>query len=290
MLPGFRLLLAAIMLSVSLLVFGLGATALLRSAHEEFASNPSWRGAPEVKFAQPAETTTPVLATLRVDTAQQEPQQDAAPPPAAETEAAAEVAAAPAPAAAVTAEQPSPGEVAAAEVSSAAPVTPGAPPTADDAPAGEAAAVQVENGSATNLAAAEQPAQQAAQEPKDEIQLASSADGATPSTPGDAPPAAAAEANAAADETAGGANPADPAMTKIATLGGPPVEITTAVEAGADTEADETAAKKRAEAKRAAKRRRIAAARARLAAQQAQQQLQGGPFFTPQPTRPARAP
>src|SRR5271168_3793554 len=68
MLPGFRFLFAAIMLSMSLLVFGLGAAALLRAAHESFASNPSWRGAPEVALAQRPETTLPVLTTLRVDT------------------------------------------------------------------------------------------------------------------------------------------------------------------------------------------------------------------------------
>ena len=53
MLPGFRFLFAAIVLSMSVLVFGLGAAALLRAAHEEFASNSSLRVAPEPKFAQP---------------------------------------------------------------------------------------------------------------------------------------------------------------------------------------------------------------------------------------------
>ena len=67
MLPGFRFLFAAIVLSMSILVFGLGAAALLRAAHEEFASTPSWRAAPETMFAQPAEPTRPVLAMLRVD-------------------------------------------------------------------------------------------------------------------------------------------------------------------------------------------------------------------------------
>ena len=43
MLPGFRFLLAAIILATSILIFGLGAAALLRAAHEEFASNPTWR-------------------------------------------------------------------------------------------------------------------------------------------------------------------------------------------------------------------------------------------------------
>src|SRR5690349_19177763 len=67
MLPGFRFLFAATMLSMSLLIFGLGAAALLRAAHESFASNSSWRAAPEVAFAQRPETTMPMLAALRVE-------------------------------------------------------------------------------------------------------------------------------------------------------------------------------------------------------------------------------
>src|SRR5450631_3927289 len=69
MLPGFRFLLTAIVLSLSMLVFGLGAAALLRAAHEEFASNPSWHAAPETTFAQQGEATRPFLALLRVDAA-----------------------------------------------------------------------------------------------------------------------------------------------------------------------------------------------------------------------------
>lgn len=67
MLPGFRFLFAAIVLSMSVLVFGLGAAALLRAAHEEFASTPSWHVPPETVFAQPTEATKPVLALLRFD-------------------------------------------------------------------------------------------------------------------------------------------------------------------------------------------------------------------------------
>jgi hypothetical protein len=67
MLPGFRFLFAAIVLSMSILVFGLGAAGLLRAAHEEFASTPQWHAAPETNFAQQAETTGPVLAMLHVD-------------------------------------------------------------------------------------------------------------------------------------------------------------------------------------------------------------------------------
>src|SRR6266496_367101 len=67
MLPSFRFLFAAIVLSMSILVFGLGAAALLRTAHEEFASNPFWHRAPETTFPQQSEPKGPVLALLRVD-------------------------------------------------------------------------------------------------------------------------------------------------------------------------------------------------------------------------------
>src|SRR3984957_18253610 len=67
MLPGFRFLFAAIVLSMSMLVFGLGAAALLRAAHEEFASIPSWHAAPETVFARQNESTRPVLAMLNVE-------------------------------------------------------------------------------------------------------------------------------------------------------------------------------------------------------------------------------
>jgi hypothetical protein len=67
MLPGFRFLFATIALTMSILIFGLGAAALLRAAHEEFAGVPSWRPAPETMFAQPSETSRPVLAMLRIE-------------------------------------------------------------------------------------------------------------------------------------------------------------------------------------------------------------------------------
>ena len=73
MLPGLRFLFAAIVLSMSVLVFGLGAAALLRAAHEEFVSVPSRRAPPETVFAQPNEAARPVLATLRVDPPVAEP-------------------------------------------------------------------------------------------------------------------------------------------------------------------------------------------------------------------------
>lgn len=70
MLPGFRFLVAAIIFSLSLLVFGLGAAALLRAAHEQFASNSAWRAAPETSytaFLPQAEPPRPVLAMLQVE-------------------------------------------------------------------------------------------------------------------------------------------------------------------------------------------------------------------------------
>ncbi|MHB0769302.1 hypothetical protein [Bradyrhizobium sp. 5.13L] len=68
MLPGFRFLFAAILLSTSILVFGLGAAALLRATHQQYVSNPTWRnGPPEQVFAQSPEPAQPVLAVLRAE-------------------------------------------------------------------------------------------------------------------------------------------------------------------------------------------------------------------------------
>jgi hypothetical protein len=66
MLPGFRFLFAAVVLSVSTVIFGLGAAALLRAAHEQFASLPVWKAPPETVFAQRTEPT-PTLAMLNVE-------------------------------------------------------------------------------------------------------------------------------------------------------------------------------------------------------------------------------
>ena len=73
MLPGLRFLFAAIVFSMSVLVFGLGAAALLRAAHEQFVSLPSRRAPPETIFAQSNDSTRPMLAMLRVDSAAAEP-------------------------------------------------------------------------------------------------------------------------------------------------------------------------------------------------------------------------
>lgn len=81
MLPGFRFLFAAIVLTISTLVFGLGAAALLRASHEQFASLPVLPSAPMLPpaataDASPHDATPPTLALLRVDT----PELDAAAP------------------------------------------------------------------------------------------------------------------------------------------------------------------------------------------------------------------
>jgi hypothetical protein len=85
MLPGFRFLFSAIILSMSVLIFGLGAAALLRSAHEEFANLPSRRATPEPMFARLSDEQPPTLALLRVDPVAD---QLAAPAPALDTTAA----------------------------------------------------------------------------------------------------------------------------------------------------------------------------------------------------------
>ena len=81
MLPGFRFLFAAIVLSMSVLIFGFGAAALLRTAHEEFANTPTWQPAPETRFAQSREASQsaspPVLAMLRVDDTPKDASNDA---------------------------------------------------------------------------------------------------------------------------------------------------------------------------------------------------------------------
>jgi hypothetical protein len=68
MLPGFRFFVAAVVLCFSMLVFGFGAIALLRSAREEFANLPVRQSAPPTVFAaQPAAETPPTLSMLRVE-------------------------------------------------------------------------------------------------------------------------------------------------------------------------------------------------------------------------------
>jgi hypothetical protein len=258
MLPGFRFLFAAIMLSMSLLVFGLGAAALLRAAHESFASNSSWRGAPEVTFAQRPDSTLPMLATLRVDAPAAEKASEQAPPVASSVDTAP---ATPAPAIAeqVAAVRPADAAPAATATSEGAPpamVLTENPSPATAPPAREATAA----GDQTTIAAIAPPS--GAGEPM-----------AAPSEPTGTP-------QAAPDQTG---------IAKIATLGGPPVDITEDTikdtppardRAAKPDQArdDQSTIKRRVQAKRVVHRRRLSA-RARLAIQA--QQQQANPFAPP---------
>lgn len=71
MLPGFRFLIMTILLATSVLIFGLGAAALLRATHEEFASMPTLRTLQQQLPATFAERFNPapqaILAMVRVD-------------------------------------------------------------------------------------------------------------------------------------------------------------------------------------------------------------------------------
>jgi hypothetical protein len=66
MLPGFRILFAIVLLSISVLIFGLGAAAFLRSAHENIASAPLWRPI-EPPVTARVDLTQPTLAMLRLE-------------------------------------------------------------------------------------------------------------------------------------------------------------------------------------------------------------------------------
>ena len=272
MLPGFRFLFAAIVLSISILVFGLGAAALLRAAHEEFASTPSWRASPEPVFAQPPETTAPVLAMLHVE------------PPAAE-----EKALDPIPTAVTPAEQPATGAIPAEPEVTAKPVetevtaapaepevTPApAEPEAAAVPAEpeETAAAQPENSSPPETAKPETPVAEnpVQQEPVPAQVVAPAATDDTNVATSTSAPASeevsvpASEATLAAPEPASppASADADIASTKIATLGGPPVTIEAPPPAKSTVARhDKSAIKKRVEGRRKARHRRTARARA----------------------------
>jgi hypothetical protein len=292
MLPGFRFLFAAIMLSMSLLVFGLGAAALLRAAHESFASNSSWRAAPEVPFAQHPDTTMPVLATLRVEPPAMEKLND-------------EVTIVAAPARAEPAAEPIRNDQVAAlkpaETLPAEPVKPAEPappiPAAENPPAIETAPSPAASAPAASSAAEASVA-------GDERKLTIASVSETSSIKSESEPAAVQaelvtppQSNLAGttSETmaAPATTPADSLATvKIATLGGPPVDVSDDASA-LDIRSvklprarpDTSAINKRVQARRALHRRRLAA-RARLLALQ---QLQANPFGQPQ-TFPTAAP
>lgn len=244
MLPGIRFLLAAIILTMSILIFGLGAAALLRAAHEEVANVPARRVMPEPVFAQQADLPA-TLAMLRVEPAAPEkapdmppmampapePVPEAIPVPKVETEnlaalklddvAPAETAA---PEPAATSEVAATPETAAAEIPAPLPAAPEPPPAAE-----------------TTLAALDAPPSppvvEAAPVPFEPIAPPAMTDASLP-------------------------------VTKTATLGDT-AKTGNPVEAKASEQPDRSEIRKKQRAERARERRRQAARRARLATQQA---------------------
>lgn len=301
MLPGFRFLFAAIMLSMSLLVFGLGAAALLRAAHESFASNSTWRAAPEVTFAQRTESTLPVLATLRVEAPAAEKEPEQAPPVVALSANSSPAMAAPA----------APEQVAALRPVDAAPVESKTPETKTSEikpPETTTSGTATSESTAPAMLPADNPPPATAP-----VVAETTATGAQtaiaaitpPATSPDASEPATAQPEPAEPESASAArevpvtDQAGIAATKIATLGGPPVDIAedtikatpharnrTAKPDQAKT--DQSAINWRVQARRAVHRRRLAAARARLAAQAQQLANPFAPLPPPAVTAPRR--
>jgi hypothetical protein len=285
MLPGFRFLFAAIVLSMSILVFGLGAAALLRAAHEEFASTPPWRAAPETVFAQPVEATPPVLALARVDAPVTDKASEKAPDNAPADATSAAITSAPAEperTAALKPEDSPPPETVKPEPPVAESPVAESPAQNDttSAPADVPASVAETKILDTNIA----DTKTADTKPADtkiadtnivDTKIAMPEEASLPANQTEPP---------AASESAGTqvAPDANIAAMKIATLGGPPVTIKTPLPVKGDSaEPDPSVIKKRQQAQRAAKRRRTAA-RARVTAQMPQQPVNS--FGQPAPT------
>jgi hypothetical protein len=251
MLPSLRFLSAAIVFSMSIMVFGLGAAELLRTAHEQFSSNPSWHATAETTFPQQSEPKGPVLALLRVDPqpAEQETPADASPAAVADEPAAiASVAAEGENIAALRPENSSQPESAQPEIP-----LPENPAPSEIAPAqAEAAAVETKEASS----------------PANESAPTSSEETSQPAVP---------EADAISAKIAA----LDPPTIAIEAKPPPKAANTKTI----STEPDKSVIKKRQQARRAAQRRKIAA-RVRAARQAAQQAA--NPFAQPF-TQPAAA-
>jgi hypothetical protein len=244
MLPGFRFLCAAIVLSTSLLIFGLGAAALLRAAHEEFASIPSRRAPPEVMFVQ-REDAGPTLVMLRAEPPVVD--EKTVEPPIADHEQD-QAAIIPGP---TEVEKPVAEPDKAAAMDTARPIENAQP---SDAPTSEAAAPETPIQAET---------QAEADAPAAETKVAAIAE---------MTPAASNESAATVPDQVPIDESTRIAETRIATLGGPPVTI------GTQTPSKiAPAVKKHAKARRIVKRRRIAPARV---TQQAPQ-VPADPFARP---------
>jgi hypothetical protein len=269
MLPGFRFLFTAIVLSMSVLVFGLGAAALLRAAHEQFASIPYWHAAPEASLALQTETQRPVLSMLRVQepaTAEQQPSEAVPSANAAVSEPAEQAAVAPPPSELerVAALEPQQTLAAPANLDPEISQGPASEPEAarEGAPVVEAAKVVTPDSSdeAGNAATG----RNAAELPSANETVASAASAA------------------ASSQTSAAASP----PVKIATLDSPSIAIDTQTLARAVVaRLDPVEVRKRLRARRATLRRRLAerARQAQVAAQAAQQAAQqfANPFVPP---------
>jgi len=242
MLPGFRFLFTAIVLSMSILIFGLGAAALLRSAHEEFANHPSRRATPEPMFARLSDGLPPTLALLRID------------PPVAEKPVENAPAAGPAAATDVLAPAGQTPDAGPAEPEKLAALTPAEPiQVATEKPDEPAKENSAETPASPPPAAAETEAPVA----NEEVKIAALA--AAPEPAATNSPATSPEPVADIPSFEG-----DIATTLIATLGGPAVYIDETI--STKQAKPERRALKRKVAERARERRRTAAARrARLA-------------------------
>ncbi|MGL3213847.1 hypothetical protein [Bradyrhizobium sp. BR 1433] len=279
MLPGLRFLFAAIVLATSLLVFGLGAAALFRAAHEEFASIPARRAPPpEPQFAQQPETP-PVLAMVRVDP----PAADkvTTDTPAAPSEpAASEQPAAPAEIAAPAAEPEKVTAVTADDRVPPAPPKPEAQATETPAPPAQPADGAAQIPTADPSPASElTPAAAEAAPAATEAKVAAVAD--PPATTSEPAPAAPAPAMVAPEPAPPPSPEAIAAATKIATLGGPEVvvEVPVAPKAAEAKKPERSAVSKPAHRKE--RRRIVRAPPVRQIVQQQQLDPFGQPTLVP---------
>ena len=263
MLPGFRFLFTAIVLSMSILIFGLGAAALLRAAHEEFANLPARRAPPQPMFARQNDDEPPTLALLRVDTPVAENSAENAPAPAAPD---------------ATTDIPA----SAGQTPDTRPVEPEKLAVLKPADPVQAEAAKPEQ--SANEASAEPPpppaSTTASEAPAASADVKIAAIAATPEP-------AAATPSATSPEPAADIPPFEGsiATTLIATLGGPAVYID---EKTTDAKPDRSAARKQAAQRARERRRMMAARRARIAREAVLtlQQQQPNPF-TPFPGMPA---
>jgi hypothetical protein len=266
MLPGLRFLFVAIVLSTSALIFGLGAAALLRSAHEEFSNLPNRRAPPETVFAQPVEASRPTLAVLRVE-APVTAQKDIAPPAAPNEPNPAPALEQPSPMA-----SPEPDRTAAEPANVATPVAT-APPEekseASEKPSSDQSSETPEQVETPARGPTQPLDQQALETEKLETRAATTAATTAPATATSAPTSAEAIVAAApppvtvpAPMPASIGESANGASDKIATLGGPAVTIEPAPRVAVDHPARRAHPAEIVHVRRPLKRHRILHARA----------------------------